>query len=377
MKLNIDAGKQIAFYVVALLAFVAAGIFVWPFVPAILWATVFGIMLYPLYQKLRARGVKQTPAALIVTMIPTLLLVIPAIVLASVAGVQVASYVTDLMHNSSSTEAGSDVFGYIGNEINDVLTPLAERIGVQNVDFAELLQNNQEAILNGLSGPLAVGLQSLLVTIVTLAISILATFFMVRDSHYMVAPLTDLVPLPKSETEKILAKLSATVRSVFTSIFLTALIQGGLCGIAYAVAGVPGWITWTVITTIACAIPLVGAPVVYVPVGVSLIIQGKTVEGIAILAFGFIVVSNIDQFLRSHFIGSGTKIHPMAILISLLGGVLVLGPVGVMAGPMLLTLLLAIVDVMRTQHQLDRNDDVLAACAEGETPPDGPAAQPT
>jgi predicted PurR-regulated permease PerM len=242
-----------------------------------------------------------------------------------------------------------------------MVQPLFQQFGVTNVNLKEILVQNQESIAKNLSGPLANGLKSFAVTIVTLIISLLTTFFMIRDSHHMLEPVTDLIPLPREETRNILSRMAATVRSVFIAVVVVALIQGTVMGIAYLITGVEGWLVWTLITTVLCMIPLLGSPVVILPISVSLFLQGKIWQGCVVLGIGFGIVTQIDNFLRPIFISGETKIHPMAIFFSLLGGVLVLGPVGLMAGPMLLTLILAFVDVARVRKRLEESGEVAPA----------------
>jgi predicted PurR-regulated permease PerM len=98
-------------------------------------------------------------------------------------------------------------------------------------------------------------------------------------------------------------------------------------------------------------IPLLGAPMVYVPVSLFLLANGHWVQAVILLAFGFGIVSNIDNFLRPLFIGSKTNLPYMAIFFSLLGGVFAFGPVGIMAGPVIMTLMLSLIEIVRRNRQ--------------------------
>jgi predicted PurR-regulated permease PerM len=109
---------------------------------------------------------------------------------------------------------------------------------------------------------------------------------------------------------------------------------------------------WALVTFVFCTVPLLGAPIIYVPLALRLMAEGKLPQAIALLAVGFLVVSQVDNILRPFFIGARAKLHEMAVFFSLLGGVLALGPVGIVAGPVVLTLLLGLVDVLRTQRRL-------------------------
>ncbi len=352
---------QIGFGILILGCMVAGIVMLWPFVPALLWASTFSILLYPFFTTLtEKRKWSPTMAALAATAVPTLLLIVPAVVVGTVAGIQAFGYLSTLIDSAKS--GGTDsVLAVVGTEIDKMVEPLLVQFGVTNVNIEQILIDNQQTIGRNLTGPLTAGLKSFAVTIVTLVISLLTTFFMIRDSHHLLEPVCDLVPLPREETQNILKRMSATVRSVFFAVVVVALIQGTVMGIGYLIAGVEGWLVWTLLTMVLCMIPLLGSPVVFLPIGISLFLQGKVWQGCVVLGIGFGIVTQIDNFLRPIFISGETKIHPMAIFFALLGGVLVLGPVGLMAGPMLLTLILAFVDVARVRRRLEESGDVVVA----------------
>lgn len=351
-----EVNKRIGFGLLILACVVGAVLMLWPFVPALLWASTFSILLHPFYIRLRDhRKWHPSAAALAATAVPTLLLIVPAVVLGTVAGIQVFDYVSGLI-DSAKSGGTETVIVALGTELDKIVKPLLTQLGVTNVNIEQLIVDNQQTIGRNLTGPLSAGIRSFVVTIVTLVISLLTTFFMLRDSHHLQEPVCDLVPLPREETLGILRRMATTVRSVFFAVVVVAIIQATVMGIGFLIAGVEGWLVWTLITAVCCMIPLLGSPMVFIPVGASLLIQGKIWQGCVVLGVGFGIVVNIDNILRPIFISGETKIHAMAIFFALLGGVLLLGPVGLMAGPMLLTLILAFIDVARVKKRLEETD---------------------
>lgn len=342
----------IIFWLITIALVAAASMIVSPFLPAILWATVFSILLYPQFLKMVEKGWNRTLAALTVTLMPAFILILPVVVMGSIAGVQVVSYANELFQQTK-TGGSSALLQRVASEIDTAIQPILLQVGVANVNLVDVITKNSDKITENISGPLTNGLKSFVITIVTLVISLLTMFFMVRDGHNMKGVLEEIVPLPKDVVEGILQRVAITVRSVFIGVVMVSIIQGTLAGIAYWICGVPGALVWMLVTTVLCMIPLLGSPIAYVPISLSLILQGKTAEGVGLLLFGFLVISQIDNILRPFFIGASAKLHPMPIFFSLLGGVLVLGPVGLMAGPMILTLLLAVADILRAKKKLD------------------------
>jgi predicted PurR-regulated permease PerM len=341
----------IIFWIVTIAVLAGAILIIAPFIPAILWATVFSILLYPFFEKLVKRGWNRTGAALTVTLVPALVLILPLAVGGSIAGIQVVSYAQQLIHGSQVSEnPNQSALRIIGSELDKAVKPVLDQVGVQNVSMADVLEKNKSEIAQRITKPLTSGVQAFIITVVTLIIAMLTTFFMVRDAHNMRDTILDLIPLPKAETEKILTQIAVTVRSVFFAVVVVAGIQGLIALILYAALGLPGAITLALVTTLFCMIPMLGAPVIYVPLALSQFMQGHVWQGVTLLIVGFGVISNIDNFLRPIFIGQNTNLHPIPVFFALLGGVLVFGPVGLMVGPILLTLILAFVDILRLRQ---------------------------
>lgn len=377
----------VLFWIIAISALAAAMVMLWPMLPAVLWAVVFSVLVYPTYRKMREKGRPELVAALAVTMIPTLVLVLPFSAMGFFAGAQVYDYAQEFVKREQGTNAEDGMIVAVGQEVQKIVEPVLSSVGVTNVDIPKILQENQSQITQRIGPPFAAGLRGFVTTVVILVISLLTTFFMVKDAHRLREPVCELLPLPRQETIRILTKMGQTIRAVFGAVVIVALIQGALCGVAYILVGVPAWPVWTLLTCALAMIPLVGAPFIYVPIGAALLVQGKITEGVALLAFCGLFVSQIDNVIRPFFISAGTNeskknmweqmlktlqfwkkkdpkddddeqggLHPMGVFFALVCGVLALGPIGLMAGPMLLTFLIGVSDVLRVWNQQHRGE---------------------
>lgn len=352
MQRYTEKNQFIIFWIAAIAILAGVIVLVVPFIPAILWATVFTILVYPIFEKLIKKGWKRGNAAITVTLIPALVLILPLVVMGSIAGVQIVSSAQKLINSSQNPNGpDQDILLVLGNELDKAVQPILKKVGAPEIDLSEVLERNQDQLAQRISGPLVAGFQNFVLTIVTLVISLLTMFFMVRDCHNMKDAVLDLVPLKREHTEQILEQIANTVRSVFFAVVIVAGIQGVIALITYWIAGIDGAIPLALITTLLCTIPLLGAPIIYVPLGLFLIIEGNIWQGIMVLGVGFLIISQIDNLLRPLFIGARTKLHEIPVFFSLLGGVIALGPIGLMAGPMLLTLILAIIDILRLRKE--------------------------
>jgi predicted PurR-regulated permease PerM len=143
--------------------------------------------------------------------------------------------------------------------------------------------------------------------------------------------------------ESLFYELRTITQAVLYGQVMTALIQGGLGALGLLIFGVPNWLFWGAIMMLTAFIPLLGTPIVWGPAALSLILGGATARGIGLLIYSGALVMNIDNFLRPRLMSGRTKVHPVLILIGVLGGLQVFGFVGLLVGPLVLALLVAFV----------------------------------
>ncbi|HSI72885.1 MAG TPA: AI-2E family transporter [Fimbriimonas sp.] len=319
-----------------------------PFVPALLWATVLSILTYPLFERLTTRlsqtrylqgGRSESAASLLVTLGTLIVICIPFVIIGVGLFLQIGGVTREL-------DGGLSLDSVLA-KVDETIKPLATQLGAQTFSFSDYVQEHRADIVSTLKQPVQRFAGQAGLTILTLVFALLTQFFMLRDGRKLIQPVVELSPLSAEKTNEIRQKVIATVKAVFTGTVLVALLQGAIIGITYALVGVPNALLLGVVSAILCIIPLLGAPVIYIPVALWLISQGQVTQGAIILGVGFVIVSQIDNVVKPFLIGGQVNLHPMAIFFSILGGIVVFGPIGVMAGPMLLTILIALQDVIR------------------------------
>lgn len=341
--------KSLAFWVVAGLSLVGAAFMVAPFFPAIMWAVVFSVLLHPTYRKLRARFSENVSAGLSVAT-ALAVIVVPLSLIGLMLFVQIGHFAVKLQAEAAPNE--KITYHQVLRTIDEQVHPILESLG-SDFRFETWFEENRREIVRNVTGPLGRAVYELGFTVFTLVIALLTMFFTLRDGHRLLEPALELIPLPRESSLKILQKMADTIWAVFVGVVLVALIQGTIGGIAYWATGAPAPVLWGAATVVLCAIPLLGSPIVYVPMALLLMSQGKWANGLILLAVGFGIISLVDNALRPFFIGARVALHPMAVFFSLLGGVLALGPVGIMAGPVLLTVVLGLADIVRERRRME------------------------
>lgn len=348
--------RKTGFAILVALVLLAAAYILIPFLPAIMWAIVLAVLMMPFHKRFCSRKNPNVCAA-ITTVAAIFFVVLPLAVVSTILVSEVTHYARNLKEDSAPT-GGEYTPEYFFAEADKIIKPVAERLGNKEFSAQEWFDQNKED-LSKQGGAFAIGtLKGLGIGAFTLVVAFLTLFFLLRDAHKLKEPALELIPLPRERSEAVLDRMGKTIQAVFIGVVLVALVQGLLAGAAYWALGVPSPAVWCFVTIILCAIPLLGAPVVYVPLAIILMAQGNWAGGIGLAAWGFIVISNVDNFLRPFIIGSRVQLHPMAVFFSLLGGVFALGPVGLMAGPVLLTVALALQDVIREKMNLERAEAI-------------------
>jgi predicted PurR-regulated permease PerM len=175
-----------------------------------------------------------------------------------------------------------------------------------------------------------------------LFIVLYAMFFFLVDGRRILDRILYYVPLSPADEERLLDKFVSVTRATLKGSLLIGIIQGGLAGVAFWVAGVPGAAFWGTVTMVVSIIPAIGAGLVWAPMVVYLLVTGHVGAGIGLVAWSLLVVSTIDNFLRPRLVGRDTRMSDLLILLSTLGGLVLFGAVGFIVGPIVAALFVTV-----------------------------------
>lgn len=140
-----------------------------------------------------------------------------------------------------------------------------------------------------------------------------------------------------------------TVQASVQGYLLTSLAQGVLAAIAFALTGIHSYVVLGVLTFFMSMVPVIGAAGVWLPVCVWLFLQGETGWGIFNLLYGTLIISGIDNILKPLIIQGRTHIHPLLIFFSIFGGIKLFGPLGLLFGPVVTAMLIATINIYRSE----------------------------
>lgn len=332
------------FVIVAYLVFLV----IKPFMIPILTSIIISYIFYPLYKWINKKTKRRNLSAIIVTFLIIILIISPILFIAN----SLTREVTTVYINSKQRIAEGNIIG-IGPDssvlwkLNSFLINIAEK-----PQISSSIDNITNTIISSLSNFLF----TIPKRILSFFVMIFLIFFMLRDGGLMVKKIEYFIPLKKHHQNKIIKKFGSVTRAVVYGHFITALIQGMVGVLGLYIFGVKSPLVWGVIMLIACMIPFIGAPIVWFPLGVLKLIEGlttnttsTTIMGVGLLVYGFFIVSSIDNLIKPKIIGDMARIHPAVILIGVLGGLLMFGVIGIVIGPLILSLFLTFAEIYKTE----------------------------
>jgi predicted PurR-regulated permease PerM len=267
-----------------------------------------------------------------------------------------------------------------------IASPDALSAGLQRLPFYEellplrnlLLEQAGEAV-SAASKFLVGGLSSL--TMGTLNFFLMAfvvlysMYFLQMDGPQVVTKILYYLPLKAADEQVMLRKFTSVTRATLKGTMVIGILQGGLAGIAFAIAGIENWVFWGTVMVVLSIIPAVGSALVWIPACVVLAVQGQVATAVALGLFCGLVVGSLDNILRPMLVGRDTQMHELMIFLSTLGGLVMFGFSGVFIGPLIASFFVSIWEMYGVEFGdvLPDTEEVFAALSGAGHP----ASEPT
>ncbi|HWB12444.1 MAG TPA: AI-2E family transporter [Pirellulales bacterium] len=182
-----------------------------------------------------------------------------------------------------------------------------------------------------------------------LAVMIVALYYFLADGPTMIKSLMRLSPLDDRYEEQLLNEFSTVTRAVVVATLLSALVQGLLAGIGYLFAGLGSVALLTMLTMLFSLVPFIGGTAVWIPCCLWLFLEGRMTAAIVLALYCGVVVSTSDNIIKPLVLQGQSNLHPLLALLSVLGGVKALGPIGILVGPMIVAFLQALLKMVQIE----------------------------
>jgi predicted PurR-regulated permease PerM len=311
-----------------------------PFYGTIMWGAIIALLFTPLYSRLLPRlKQRRTLAALLTLLVVLVVVVLPfALVTASLAREAAGVY----QHIDSGDWNPAQYLRRVFDALPEWATGLLQRFGFNNFDTlqVQLVASLKQA--SQLIGKQALGIGlNTFDFVASLFITLYLAFFLIRDGAALVRALRDAVPLAHEHKLELAEKFVTVVRATVKGNLLVAAIQGMLGGIALWFLGVSGALLLAVLMAFLSLLPAVGAGLVWLPVALFFMVTGAVWKGLALIAWGVLVIGLIDNLLRPMLVGKDTRMPDYLVMITTLGGMAVFGINGFVLGPAIAAMFIA------------------------------------
>lgn len=309
-----------------------------PFIVPVIWAVILAHVTWPPYRRLlRALKGRRIPAALIMTLVVTLAIVLPTIWLFTLIRTEL---MTAYIALTVQLERGLFIpqflldLPWIGEWLRDLSISVAENPRYIQSEIATWVNQSAGEVV-GIVGGFGRNVAKLF-------IAMLSLFFMYRDGEAFASQVTSVLEQFIGErVHGYMQSISATVRAVVYGLLAAAFAQGTLAGVGYWAAGLAAPVALGALTMVAALIPF-ATPVVWIGASVWLIITGSTTAGVGLFLWGALAVSWIDNIVRPLVISNVARIPFLLVMFGVLGGVVAFGLVGLFVGPVILAVLIAV-----------------------------------
>lgn len=341
-------------FLIALLVIITLA-FAWliePFFGAIVWGVVVAVLFHPVFVWIHAVMPKRANSAAFLTLLLVIMLVIvPAIMLGSA----LVGEATDVYERIRSGDIDierilSALEGTLPNWLQSQITEWGYG------DIEAIRPRIEEAVAGSLefviSQAFSVG-QGAFRFMLALGVMLYLTFFLLRDGAQLGQQIENVIPLSSQRREILANKFFVVIRATIKGSFVVAILQGTIGGLIFWALDIQGALLWAVFMGILSLIPAIGTGFVWVPVAIYLLATGDIWQGVALIVAGVFVISMVDNLVRPVLVGRDTRMPDYVVLISTLGGLQLFGFNGIVIGPLLAALFIAIWSIIAELNKED------------------------
>jgi predicted PurR-regulated permease PerM len=303
-------------------------------------ASILAIVVDPANKWVRSRVGRPSVAAFITTLAVGVLLGIVVVAL-GFALTQELTAAYDSLSQRSLEEGGWAAL--VTNTADRVVETLATYLPINQeairTEILERMKTVTEYLLRNVGG--AVG--GLTTTLITILLVTIFLYFLLRYGAVWVERLAAIVPLDRHTTSRLFQTVQDSVIANVNGVVVVALAQGLLLGVGFWFVGVRSPVLWGAIGGAASILPLVGSPLVWVPLVIAFIVMGSFWKALILGLWGALIVGSVDNVLRSVVVGRRERQHPLLVALAVVGGTYAFGVLGILFGPLVISLIIALV----------------------------------
>jgi predicted PurR-regulated permease PerM len=313
-----------------------------PFLTPLIWAVVLVVFFRRLHAAVQRRIASPNLAALASTLAVTLIFIVPVFLVFSLVANQAIAVTQRLVEEWRHGLGWRSLFAWVESLPLQYLP-----IEVKLDDLREIAAQNLRQWGLRIAERGATLAQNVLGVTVSVLVALIASFYLFRDGAALMRLVRDVAPLEADYRERLLAITENVLFASVLSSFAVAAVQGTLGGIAFWIVGIPAPILWGMLMMLAAFIPFVGAALIWGPAAIYFLFSGEYMSAGILTFAGIFVVGTVDNILRPILISGRVELNGLLVLISVVGGISAFGLLGIVLGPVLIAVAVAVLEAER------------------------------
>ena len=305
-----------------------------PFLSALGWALALAVLFAPFQRWLEKKLKHPSLASLVSVLVIGVIVVVPATFVGQQLIVQAAKGAERIETKVKSGEWRRVL------EAQPSLAPLAEKIERQ-MD----LPGTVKTLTTWLNTTAGVIVKGSVFQAIGFCLIFYLLFFFLRDRRAALQALRSLSPLDDAEMDRLFGRIGDTIHATIYGTLVVACVQGLLGGLMFWWLGLPAPLLWGAVMALLAVVPVFGAFVIWIPAALFLALEGSWSKAVILALWGVIVVGTIDNLLCPILVGKRLKQHTVLAFISLVGGLILFGPAGLILGPVVLTITMVLLEI--------------------------------
>ncbi len=354
------------FFVLAAIFAIISLIIVLPFLATVVTGAILAFVFHPLYERLRRIFRFKSLSALITAILILLIVAVPFVfVVKNVTSQSHYFYLRtkQQLFGGELIESSCYEKNFVCNTVKDINEVLRD----ENIKMYLIDRLNE--FLGFVTNKISNILFSLPRIILHLFVVLFTIYYMLKDGKEFVQRIAKVAPLKVHHQDQIIKQFGDVTYAIIYGSFIVALVQGALGAFGFWIFGVNNFLLWAVVMTFFALIPFVGTWVVWMPASIFLLLSGYLQgevgllwRGVGLFFYGLLIISTIDNFLKPLIVAGRSDVHPLVVIVGILGGIFTFGISGLLIGPIILALfhtLLKIYEREKVHHINEPEPDII------------------
>lgn len=311
------------------------------FLMAVFMAGLFSAMVIPVHHRLTDKlDGKETLASILIVLAIVLLVLTPLAVLITLVvtqaihiGQSVTPWVQTFINEPTTLTVYLEKIPYY-QEIHPYRDVIIQKAG-------ELVGTVSTFLINSLSSFTKLTIGAIFSSIIMLYVM----FYFLTMGDILLQKILFFLPLDDLNEQRLLSRFTSVTRATIKGTLIIGIMQGSICGLAFAIAGIDGPVFWGSLMAVMSVVPAVGTAIVWFPALIILTLAGNFMGVIVLAIMCGLIAGNLDNIVRPRLVGKDTEMHDLFVLFGTLGGLSMFGLLGIIIGPIIAALFITIWEI--------------------------------